>query len=165
MRRRFAGRTCRTRRTAGRGIVVSTSAGRKPIRTAPRRTCATSRMVAPRRFASCATGSPCSDQGCVRMAPPRCSAASTASPYSTAPHRRHRGANHRARRPCRRIDQARRTRAGDGQGGRVEVVTDGRPLRGGRSSRAGRRRYLPVAGARAARRTSGAPRTPPGHRR
>ena len=40
----------------------------------------------------------------------------------------------------------------------MEVVTDGCPLRGGRSSRAGRRRYLPVAGARAARRTSGAPR-------
>ena len=77
--------------------------------------------------------------------------------HRTAPHgsgqrRRHRGANHRplrARRPCRRIDQARRTRAGDGQGGRVEVVTDGRPLRGGRRSRAGRRRYLPVAGAAA----------------
>ena len=62
-----------------------------------------------------------------------------------------------AGRPCRRIDQARRTRAGDGQGGRVEVVTDGCPLRGRRRSRAGRRRYLPVAGARAARRTSGAP--------
>ena len=56
-------------------------------------------------------------------------------------------ANHRALRtcrPCRRIDQARRTRAGNGQGGRVEVVTDGCPLRGGRRSRAGRRRYLPV---------------------
>ena len=36
---------------------------------------------------------------------------------------------------------------GNGQGGRVEVVTDGCPLRGGRRSR---------AGARAARRTSGA---------
>ena len=68
--------------------------------------------------------------------------------HRTAPHgsgqrRRHRGANHRALRagrPCRRIDQARRTGAGDGQGGRVEVVTDGRPLRGGRRSRAGRRR-------------------------
>ena len=33
------------------------------------------------------------------------------------------------------------------KGGRVEVVTDGRPLRGGRRSRAGRRRYLPVGGA------------------
>ena len=82
--------------------------------------------------------------------------------HRTAPHRggqrrRHRGANHRplrAGRPCRRIDQARRTRAGDGQGGRVEVVTDGCPLRGRRRSRAGRRRYLPVAGARAARRIS-----------
>ena len=29
----------------------------------------------------------------------------------------------------------------------MEVVTDGRPLRGGRRSRAGRRRYLPVGGA------------------
>ena len=29
----------------------------------------------------------------------------------------------------------------------MEVVTDGRPLRGGRHSRAGRRRYLPVGGA------------------
>ena len=46
-------------------------------RTAPRRTCATSRMVAPRRFASSATGSPYSGQGCARTAPPRCSAAST----------------------------------------------------------------------------------------
>ena len=53
--------------------------------------------------------------------------------HRTAPHRggqrrRHRGANHRAlraRRPCRRIDQARRTGAGNGQSGRVEVVTDG----------------------------------------
>ena len=31
-------------------------------------------------------------------------------------------------RPRRRIDQARRTRAGNGQSGRVEVVTDGGPL-------------------------------------
>ena len=101
-----------------------------------------------------------------------CSAASTASPSHGAsrqrPGRRHRGANHRALRacrPCRRIDQARRTRAGDGQGGRVEVVTDGRPLRGGRRSRAGRRRYLPVAGARAPhsyRRPLDAPGRPPG---
>ena len=82
------------------------------------------------------------------------------APHGSGQRRRHRGADHRplrARRPCRRIDPARRTRAGDGQGGRVEVVTDGRPLCGGRRSRAGRRRYLPVAGARAARRTSGAP--------
>ena len=55
--------------------------------------------------------------------------------HSTAPHgsgqrRRYQGANHRAlraRRPCRRIDQARRTGAGYGESGRVEVVTDGRP--------------------------------------
>ena len=67
---------------AGRGPTAaaswSTSAGRKPIRTAPRRTCATSKMDAPLRFASSATGSPCSGQGCARTAPPRCSGASTA---------------------------------------------------------------------------------------
>ena len=40
-RRRCAGRTCRTRRTAAASW--STSAGRKPIRTAPRRTCAISK--------------------------------------------------------------------------------------------------------------------------
>ena len=59
-------------------------------------------------------------------------------------------------RPRRRIDQARRTGAGDGQGGRVEVVTDGCPLRGGRRSRAGRRRYLPVGGAVTGRAGAGA---------
>ena len=48
-----------------------------------------------------------------------------------------------------------------GQGGRVEVEQDGCPLQRRRSSRAGRRRYLPVAGARAARRTSGAPHRRP----
>ena len=37
------------------------------------------------------------------------------------------------------VELTRRTRAGGGQGRRVEVVTDGCPLRGGRSSRAGRR--------------------------
>ena len=90
--------------------------------------------------------------------------------HSTAPHgsgqrRRHRGANHRALRacrPCRRIDQARRTRAGDGQSWRVEVVTDGCPLRGGRRSRAGRRRYLPVAARAAPPIRSGAARQHPG---
>ena len=61
------GAMCRTRRTAAASW--SASAGRKPIRTAPRRTCATSRTDAPLRFASCATGSPCSGQGCARMAP------------------------------------------------------------------------------------------------
>ena len=40
-------------------------------RTAPRRTCATSRTDAPLRFVSFATGSPYSGQGCARMAPPR----------------------------------------------------------------------------------------------
>ena len=49
---------------------------------------------------------------------------------------------------------------GNGKGGRVEVVTDGRPLLGGRRSRAGRRRYLPVAGA--VRRAAAAP-APPRH--
>ena len=63
----------------GRAASWSTSAGRKPIRTAPRRTCAISSADAPPRFASCATGSPCSGQGCARTAPRRCSAASTAS--------------------------------------------------------------------------------------
>ena len=48
-----------------------------------------------------------------------------------------------------------------GQGGRVEVEQDGCPLQRRRRSRAGRRRYLPVAGARAARRTSGAPHRRP----
>ena len=85
-RRRCAGRTCRTRPTGAASW--STSAGRKPIRTAPRRTCATSRTAAPLRFASSATGSPCSGQGCARTAPPRCSAASTASPSHGASPRR-----------------------------------------------------------------------------
>ena len=66
-RRRCAGRTCRTRPTGAASW--STSAGRKPIRTAPRRTCATSSAAAPPRFASCATGSPYSGQGCARTAP------------------------------------------------------------------------------------------------
>ena len=39
-----------------------------------------------------------------------------------------------------------RTRAGDGQGRRVEVVTDGRALLRGGRSRAGRRRQVPVSG-------------------
>ena len=152
-RRRCAGRTCRTRPTGAASW--SASVGRKPIRTAPRRTCAISRTAAPLRFASLRDRLTVQRR---RVAPGRhrpsarrhqrpvdCSA-----PHRRGQRRRHRGANHRAlraRRPCRGIDQARRTGAGDGQGGRVEVVTDGRPLRGGRNSRAGRRRYLPVAGA------------------
>ena len=39
------------------------------------------------------------------------------------------------------------TRTGVAAGSRVEVVTDGCPLQRRRSSRAGRRRYLPVGGA------------------
>ena len=130
-RRRFAGATCRTRRTGRPGRVQRSRVASGWHRPGTRR-----------------------HQRPVHRT----------APHGSGQRRRHRGANHRAlraRRPCRRIDQARRTRAGDGQGGRVEVVTDGCPLRGGRSSRAGRRRYLPVAGARAARRTSGAPHRRP----
>ena len=81
-RRRSAGRTCRTRRTAAASW--STSAGRKPIRTAPRRTCAISRTDAPWRFASSATGSPYSAQGCARSLQTRCSGAWAASPSRAA---------------------------------------------------------------------------------
>ena len=114
-------------------------------------------MVAPPRFASCATGSPCSDQGLRpdgtaqvlggingQSIARRLTAAASAA-----------GIEGRITGHSGRVGLAvELTRRGapeqaTAKGGRVEVVTDGRPLRGGRSSRAGRRRYLPVGGAAA----------------
>ena len=112
-------------------------------------------VSAHRQCANPATGSPTGAPGCDRSRQTAYWAASPANRLHVAlprggQGRRNREAHHQALgagRPRGRIDAARRTRAGYGQGGRVEVVTDGCPLRGGRRSRAGRRRYLPVAGA------------------
>ena len=145
-RRRCAGRTCRTRggRPRHRGLrppVENRSGRHRGGRALPQERLRRRASPAPRP----------AHRAAVRVAPGRHRPGARRHQrpvHRTAPHRggqrrRHRGANHRALRagrPCRRIDQARRTGAGDGQGGRVEVVTDGRPLRGGRRSRAGRRR-------------------------